>query len=48
MKRWYDYNKTVFYAFECLKDAERTIQGFVARNVHDYIMSSRQALPLAL
>lgn len=45
MKRWYDYNKTVFYAFECLKDADRTVQGFVARNVHDYIMQSKQALP---
>lgn len=48
MKRWYDYNKIVFYAFECLKDADKTLQGYVARNVHDYIMASRQDLPLAL
>ena len=48
MKRWYDYNKMVFYAFECLKDADRTVQGYVARNVHNYIMSTKQDLPLAL
>ena len=51
MRRWYDYNKTVFYAFECLKDADRTIQGYVARNVSDYIMRINQSirdLPLAL
>ncbi|MBO6181235.1 hypothetical protein J6O86_06075 [bacterium] len=51
MKRWYDYNKTVFYAFECLKDADRSLQGYIARNVHDYIMNfkqSKRVLPLAL
>ena len=42
MKRWYDYNKTVFYAFECLKDADRKVQGYVARNVHEYIMKEKQ------
>lgn len=44
MKRWYDYDKTVFYAFECLKDSG-AVQGFVARNVHDQIMKSKQAPP---
>ncbi|MBQ8459974.1 hypothetical protein IJ541_07715 [bacterium] len=33
MKRWYDGNKTLFMAFEYLKDADKNMQSDVAVNV---------------
>jgi len=33
MKRWYDNNRTLFMAFEYLKDAQENVQSDVAVNV---------------
>ena len=39
MKRWYDNNRYTFLAFEYLKDADKSIQKLVVKNVLDYINS---------
>ncbi|MBP3820936.1 hypothetical protein J6G99_04755 [bacterium] len=37
MKRWYDTNRTVFLAFEYLKDAEKSVQDNVVANVLSFM-----------
>ena len=37
MKRWYDNNRTVFLAFEYLKDAEKSVQDNVVTNVLSFM-----------
>jgi len=37
MKRWYDNNRTLFVAFEYLKDSDNDIQKKVAKNVLKFI-----------
>lgn len=43
MRRWYDNNRTLFMAFEYLKDAEEGIQRSVANNVLRFIRSEQAA-----
>ncbi|MBE7713747.1 MAG: hypothetical protein E7Z87_08385 [Cyanobacteria bacterium SIG26] len=37
MRRWYDKNKTLFMAFEYLKDAKPEIQNLVANKILHYM-----------
>ena len=39
MRRWYDNNRTLFMAFEYLKDAGDDLQKSVANNVLQFINS---------
>lgn len=43
MRRWYDNNRTLFMAFEYLKDAEESMQKTVARNVLQFIRNEQAA-----
>ncbi len=43
MKRWYDQNRTLFLAFEYLKDAPDNIQSNVVTNVLNFMKKERVA-----
>lgn len=43
MRRWYDNNRTLFMAFEYLKDAEEDVQTSVAQKVLNFMRSERAA-----
>ena len=43
MRRWYDNNRTLFMAFEYLKDAEETMQKTVAHKVLQFIRKEQAA-----
>lgn len=43
MKRWYDNNRTLFMAFEYLKDSNNDVQSKVARNVLKFMETENAA-----
>lgn len=43
MRRWYDNNRTLFMAFEYLKDANEDLQKSVSNNVLQFINSEQAA-----